>query len=78
MDKWKEKEKVNCEDGCRELHDGSTHTLEEVAEAFGTSRERIQQMERKALRKIHPKTRRRQKLKAVSYTHLTLPTMAVV
>ena len=35
------------------LEDGHTHTLEEVAEAFGVTRERIRQIERKAIRPRH-------------------------
>jgi RNA polymerase primary sigma factor len=37
------------------LHDGRPHTLEEVGQAFGVTRERIRQIETKALRKLrHP------------------------
>ena len=37
------------------LQDGRTHTLEEVGKAFGVTRERIRQIETKALRKLrHP------------------------
>jgi RNA polymerase primary sigma factor len=37
------------------LHDGSEHTLEEVGQHFAVTRERIRQIEAKALRKLrHP------------------------
>ena len=37
------------------MHDGKTHTLEEVGQIFGVTRERIRQIENKAIRKLrHP------------------------
>ena len=37
------------------MYDGSTHTLEEVGQIFGVTRERIRQIENKAIRKLrHP------------------------
>ncbi|HHE71538.1 MAG TPA: hypothetical protein ENL34_04570, partial [Chloroflexi bacterium] len=37
------------------LKDGRSHTLEEVGQAFNVTRERIRQIESKALRKLrHP------------------------
>ena len=37
------------------LDDGRTHTLEEIGNQFGVTRERIRQIEAKALRKMrHP------------------------
>jgi RNA polymerase primary sigma factor len=45
------------------LDDGSEHTLEEVGQSFAVTRERIRQIEAKALRKLrHPS--RSQKLRA--------------
>ena len=37
------------------MYDGKTHTLEEVGQIFGVTRERIRQIENKAIRKLrHP------------------------
>ena len=45
------------------LEDGSEHTLEEVGQSFQVTRERIRQIEAKALRKLRHPSRSR-KLKA--------------
>ena len=42
------------------MHDGRTHTLEEVGQIFGVTRERIRQIENKAIRKLrHPSRAKR-------------------
>ena len=42
------------------LEDGAEHTLEEVGQSFAVTRERIRQIEAKALRKMRHPTRLRQ------------------
>ena len=39
------------------MYDGKTHTLEEVGQIFGVTRERIRQIENKAIRKLRPEPR---------------------
>ena len=41
------------------MYDGRTHTLEEVGQIFHVTRERIRQIEAKALRKLKHPTRSR-------------------
>jgi len=51
------------------MEDGSEHTLEEVGRAFSVTRERIRQIEAKALRKLrHPS--RSEKLKSFFDDHV--------
>jgi len=42
------------------MEDGSEHTLEEVGRAFSVTRERIRQIEAKALRKLRHPSRSRE------------------
>ena len=42
------------------LEDGSEHTLEEVGQSFAVTRERIRQIEAKALRKLRHPSRSKQ------------------
>jgi RNA polymerase primary sigma factor len=49
------------------LLDGKTHTLEEVGKEFGVTRERIRQIESKALRKLRQPSRQK-KLKDFNLT----------
>ena len=42
------------------LDDGSEHTLEEVGQSFAVTRERIRQIEAKALRKLRHPSRSKQ------------------
>jgi RNA polymerase primary sigma factor len=42
------------------LEDGSEHTLQEVGELFAVTRERIRQIEAKALRKLRQPSRSRE------------------
>jgi len=52
------------------LDDGSEHTLEEVGQSFAVTRERIRQIEAKALRKLrHPSRSRRLRAFLDAATH---------
>lgn len=45
------------------MYDGRTHTLEEVGQIFGVTRERIRQIENKAIRKLrHPSRAKRSRI----------------
>jgi len=57
---WREEKIIKMRFG---LEDGSEHTLEEVGQSFAVTRERIRQIEAKALRKLRHPSRSR-KLKA--------------
>jgi len=51
------------------LEDGSEHTLEEVGQSFQVTRERIRQIEAKALRKLRHPSRSRKLRAFVDTTH---------
>lgn len=51
------------------MYDGRTHTLEEVGQIFGVTRERIRQIENKAIRKLrHPSRAKKSRISTVD-TH---------
>ena len=51
------------------MYDGRTHTLEEVGQIFGVTRERIRQIENKAIRKLrHPSAAQRKSRISIAET----------
>ena len=51
------------------MYDGRTHTLEEVGQIFGVTRERIRQIENKAIRKLRHPSRAKKKQGFLLLTH---------
>jgi len=51
------------------LEDGSEHTLEEVGRSFAVTRERIRQIEAKALRKLRHPSRSRKLMPFLNHVH---------